>query len=100
MLDFLGVFVQFYLIFNMNKMEESTMKLIDFTNQFEDIVMVDRGSITEETLLSELEDWDSLSKAALLALLEEAFDLKLEDDALKSIQTFGEVVTLVRERLE
>ncbi|MFF2480867.1 acyl carrier protein [Paenibacillus sp. NPDC058071] len=76
------------------------MKLEEFIANFEDIVMVDHGTINMETQLSDLEDWDSLSKASLLATFEEQFSLKLEDSALRNLQSFAEIVELIKDRLE
>lgn len=76
------------------------MNLNTFIKEFENIVMVDHGTVNFDTNLNDLEDWDSLSKASLLATFEENFDLKLDNDALRNLKTFDEIVALVNDRFQ
>lgn len=76
------------------------MKLQEFIKKFEDIVMVDPGTITLETNLNDLDDWDSLSMAALLATLEEEFGVNLENHDLKELDKFSEIINLIKEYIE
>ncbi|WP_171056398.1 phosphopantetheine-binding protein [Paenibacillus sinopodophylli] len=76
------------------------MNLHNFIKEFEDIVMVDHGTVNLETNLDDLDDWDSLSMASLLATFEEKFDLKLDNDSLRELKTFAEIVELVKGRLQ
>ncbi|KGR90038.1 hypothetical protein CD30_13755 [Ureibacillus massiliensis 4400831 = CIP 108448 = CCUG 49529] len=76
------------------------MTLKEFIENFENIVMVDPGVITLETVLDELEDWDSLSQAAFLALCEDELGIKVSDQNLRESVKFSDLVELVKEKLQ
>lgn len=76
------------------------MKLNDFVRAFEEIVMVPQGTVNKDTILSSLDDWDSLSRASLLSLFEEEFDLKLEESVLRNCKSFSEILEFLGERIE
>lgn len=84
-------------LFNNNeyKVGGIRMNLYSFIKEFENIVMVEHGTVNLDTNLNDLDDWDSLSMASLLATFEENFDLKLDNDSLRGLKTFGEIVELV-----
>ncbi|CAM3335139.1 MULTISPECIES: acyl carrier protein [Saccharibacillus] len=70
-----------------------------FISEFEEIVMVESGTVNESTELNDLEDWDSLTKVALEAFIEDKFGIKLDGKALNEFKTFGDVLKVVEGRL-
>lgn len=75
------------------------MNLKEFTKEFEEILMVESGTINQDTLLSELEDWDSLTKVALEVVVEENFDLKLSFETINKFETFSDIVDVLEGKL-
>lgn len=77
------------------------MTTIEFISKFEeDVVFVAQGSLTLNTQLSELEDWDSMATVAVLALVDEHLGMRLTADQLSSCNTVGDLIGLVRDKLE
>lgn len=75
------------------------MTLHEFIAAFEEIVMVQSGTVNLETQLDTLDDWDSLSRASLLTTCEEELDLKIDESILRKVTFFSEIVDLVDEKL-
>lgn len=70
-----------------------------FVSEFEEIVMVEPGTVDESTDLNELEDWDSLTKVALEVFIEDKFGIKLELKAINEFETFGDILKVVEGKL-
>ena len=52
------------------------------------------------TVLNELEGWDSLGRLSVVALLQESFGVIVETKTLKNLNSIGDIVNLVKEKLE
>ncbi|RAV13784.1 acyl carrier protein [Paenibacillus contaminans] len=76
------------------------MNLQEFTKAFEEIVMVEEGTVQLTTELSSLDDWDSLSRASLLSVFEESFQLKVEESIVRNAATFQDIIDIVKDKLE
>lgn len=76
------------------------MKLQDFISEFEEILMVESGTISMDTQLNEIQEWDSLTKIALDLLLEEKFNIKIEIKTLDEFETFADIVNVIKNQLE
>ena len=77
------------------------MRMQEFVRKFEeDVVFVPSGTITTETVLSELEDWDSMATVSIIALADEHLGIRLNGEQITSCRTFGDLIDLVKDRLE
>lgn len=76
------------------------MKVQEFIEEFEEILMVESGSIAMDTNLNDLVEWDSLTKIALSVLLEEKFETKLEVKSLDEIESFSDIFDIIKDKLE
>jgi acyl carrier protein len=68
-------------------------------------IIVDQLGATQEEIVPEasfIEDLgaDSLDIVELVMAMEEAFDLEIPDEDAEKIQTFGDVVSYIKDRLE
>lgn len=61
----------------------------------EDIVMVEPKDVTLNTVLDELEDWDSLAIISLNAALDEHFGFTLNQEEIKNIETVSDILTFI-----
>lgn len=61
----------------------------------EDIVMVDVEEITPATKLEDLEDWDSMAIVALNASLDEHYGFTLNEDEIKSLTKFEDILNFI-----
>ncbi|MOA65495.1 hypothetical protein D3C78_1919040 [compost metagenome] len=77
------------------------MKLQDFIEEMENSVLdVPEGTIQLDTVLAEIEEWDSMARVALNAVLDTNFGFTLNSTELKSIITFSDIVAKLDGKLE
>lgn len=57
----------------------------------EEIMDVDEGTLTEDTVLADVEEWDSLSTLSLIAEMKKRYDLKLTASTIKEFQTVADI---------
>lgn len=58
----------------------------------EDAIEAKSGSISTDTPLESIEEWDSLAKLSLLAMFYEHFERELPLDLLNSFVTAGDIL--------
>ncbi|MNC37396.1 hypothetical protein D3C75_859570 [compost metagenome] len=76
------------------------MKLQEFINQFEESVLdVSEGTIQLETVLDEIEEWDSMARVALNAVLDTNFGITFSSEELKKIVTFSDIISKLEGKL-
>lgn len=61
----------------------------------EETLEADKGSLTPELLLEEVEDYDSMSKLALIVMFEDEFGKKLTGDDVKALKTVRDILDLM-----
>ncbi|MCB0974185.1 MAG: acyl carrier protein [Actinobacteria bacterium] len=64
-----------------------------------DVFAADAGTISEETLIVEDLEADSLARVEFLMALEDEFDLVIEEEVASQATTIGKVTDLVVENL-
>lgn len=60
-------------------------------SMLENIMDLDEGELTEDTLLADFEEWDSLSKLSLVAEAKRNFGLVLTTDQIGMFVTVNDV---------
>ncbi len=70
------------------------MDINEFLRSFEDLLQTDE-ILTKDTILEDLEEWDSLSKMATMAFLDKNFNYKSTINELKEFITIGDIATKV-----
>lgn len=61
----------------------------------EEIMDVDEGSLTEDTILEEVEEWDSLSTLTLTVKMKQDYDMNLTTDTIKEFVTVGDICNYI-----
>lgn len=74
--------------------------LNDVQDVFRDIFDEEGLVITAETNADSIEDWDSLSHIRLVVALEKHFSIKFAFGELNNLKNVGEMLDLIREKLE
>lgn len=74
------------------------MKKEEFLTALEDILQVD-DAIDESLNLESLEEWDSLSKMAVLAYFKKTFAIELALNSLKEVKTPSDLIKLAGEKI-
>ena len=61
----------------------------------EDMLELDEGDLTGETILDDIDEYDSMAKLSLIVLMEDEFDVKLTADIIRGFETVGDIVALM-----
>lgn len=56
--------------------------------------------LTNDTILDELDGWDSLGRLEIFALIKEEFGKSIEPESLRNCQKVGDIIDLVEEGLK
>lgn len=61
----------------------------------EDIMELDEGSLSPETRLEDLEEWDSLSALSFVVLLGDEFGRKISGKEIRAFQTVRDMLDVM-----
>jgi Acyl carrier protein len=61
----------------------------------EDIMDVEEGSLTESTILEEVEEWDSLSTLTLTVKMKQGYDINLTTETIKEFVTVRDICNYI-----
>lgn len=61
----------------------------------EDMLELDEGDLALDTVLDDVDEYDSMAKLSLIVLMEDEFDVKLTGDMIKGFETVGDIVKLM-----
>lgn len=58
----------------------------------EEMMDLDEGSLSPETVLNDIDEWDSLAKLSLIVLVDEQYGKKLAGDQIKAFVTVKDIL--------
>lgn len=58
----------------------------------EDMLELDGGSLSPETLLADIEEYDSMAKLSLIVLMDDEFNKKLTGEQIQKFETVKDVL--------
>lgn len=58
----------------------------------EETLDVEQGSLTPETFLSEIEQYDSMTKLSLIVVFDDEFGKRLTGEMIRSFNTIGDIL--------
>ncbi len=61
----------------------------------EELMEVDEGTLTSETLLSNIEEWDSVSFLSFMAMMDEKFGKVVTGSEIKTKETIADLMALM-----
>ena len=61
----------------------------------EETLEIDEGTLTEDTLLEDVDEYDSMAKLSLIVMMDDEFAVKLTGDMIKGFQTVGDILTVM-----
>lgn len=61
----------------------------------EEIMDLDEGTLTEDTVLEDIDEWDSLSKLSLMAEAKKKFDKALTVEDIRGFITVGDIINIL-----
>ena len=56
---------------------------------------MDDGSLAADTVLADVEEYDSMAKLSLIVLMDDEFGVKLTGDVIKRFETVGDILKLM-----
>jgi len=68
----------------------------EFLEKFIEIIDAEEASITGDTLLSDIEEWDSLAYISFIALARTDYSAKVTATAVKEAKTIADLYHLVK----
>jgi acyl carrier protein len=88
------VFQHFRTILTINKynMKEN------FLASFKEALQIEDREIALADVFRDYEEWDSLSRLSLIAVLDEKFDLQIEDKEFEQLVTVGDLFGVVEKK--
>lgn len=69
----------------MNELEKLSM--------LEEMLDLCKGALSGDTLLADIESWDSMAKISLIALMDENFQKKLTGAQIKEFNTIADILS-------
>lgn len=61
----------------------------------EDMFEMEEGTLTEETMLNDIEEWDSMAKLSLIVLMDEEFNKKLTGNQIKEFASIRDILNFM-----
>lgn len=58
----------------------------------EDVMDLDKGTLSPDSTLADYDEWDSLSKLALIAMAKKRFSVSLTAEEIKSFITVNDIL--------
>jgi len=76
------------------------MKKQDFLRFVEDVLEVDTNSIDDDTLLVDIENWDSLAFVSFIALVDEHLEVTLEPSSLADAISIADLLAPIMDKFK
>ena len=71
--------------------EQEKIKMLEETWE------LDEDTLTVDTVLADIDEYDSMAKLSLIVLMDDEFGVKLTGDMIKGFVTVGDIVKLMEE---
>ena len=61
----------------------------------EETMDLDEGTLKEDMLLEDIDEYDSMAKLALIVMFDEEFGKKVDSDTVKGFKTVSDILTIM-----
>lgn len=72
------------------------MELKEKLSLIEEAIDTEEGSLTPETLLSDVEEWDSIAALSLIVMLDEEFEKTITGDEIRALVTVDDILSYMQ----
>jgi len=62
----------------------------------EEILELEKGTLAEETILNDINEWDSIAKLSLVALIEDEFGSKISGEQVRNLVSIKDILKLMK----
>ena len=69
----------------------------EIIREIEDVLDVEAGSLTEDSVLAEVPEYDSMTKLSLIVMCDDEFSKKLTGERLSEFKTVKDILTFIEE---
>ncbi len=76
------------------------MRKEDFIQKIAEALYEEETVLTTDTILDELDGWDSLGRLEIFALIKEDFGKSIDQEFLRNCQKLGDIIDLVEDGLK
>ena len=63
----------------------------------EETLEMDEGTLQEDTVLADVEEYTSMAKLSLIVMMDDEFGVKLTGDMIKGFKTVGDILAVMKE---
>jgi acyl carrier protein len=68
----------------------------EIVNLIEDTLEMDIDSLTENTMLKDISEYDSMAKLSIIVLADDDFSKKLTGEIMRNFVTIGDIVNFLK----
>ena len=61
----------------------------------EETLELDEGTLTADTVLADVDEYDSMAKLSLIVMMDDEFGVKLTGDVIKGFKTVSDILKLM-----
>ncbi len=61
----------------------------------EETLDLDEGTLTADTVLGDVDEYDSMAKLSLIVMMDDEFGKKLTGDVIKGFKTVGDILAVM-----
>ena len=61
----------------------------------EETLELDEGTLSEDTVLEDVEEYTSMAKLSLIVMMDDEFDIKLTGEMIKSFSTVSDILAVM-----
>lgn len=69
-----------------------------FIELFKETLEIEDSVVNADTRFRELEQWDSLAFLSVIAMIDEEYDLVIEGNDFKQLNTLGDLIQAIKSR--
>lgn len=62
----------------------------------EETLDLEEGTLSEDTVLAELDEYDSMAKLSLIVLMDDEFGIKVTGDMIKGFKTVSDILAVMK----
>lgn len=72
------------------------MELKEKLALIEEAIDVDEGTLSPETVLAEVDEWDSIAALSLIVMLDENFEQTISGEQIKALRTVEDIFAYMK----
>ena len=61
----------------------------------EETLELDEGTLSEDTVLADVDEYDSMAKLSLIVMMDDEFEVKLTGEMIKGFKTVGDILSVM-----